>query len=44
MENEITTPKATTEEEEKLDFSLRPKVLGDFVGQVKLKEKLKIFF
>ena len=30
-------------EEEKLDFTLRPKTLDEFVGQEKLKENLRVF-
>lgn len=30
-------------DEIKLDVSLRPKSLGDFIGQKELKEKLSIF-
>lgn len=32
-----------TPEEEKIDFTLRPKTLDEFIGQNKLKENLKIF-
>lgn len=44
MDNEIITPKIINEEEEKFDYTLRPKVLSEFIGQTKLKEKLEIFF
>lgn len=42
MEERIVTP-VSCEEEEKIDYTLRPKTLAEFVGQEKLKENLKIF-
>ncbi len=44
MENEITTPEIMSPEEEKYDYTLRPKVLDEFIGQAKVKEKLCLFF
>lgn len=42
MREKILIPKVT-EEERGFDLTLRPKTLNEFVGQEKLKEKLKIF-
>ena len=44
MKEQITTPKIADAEEIKLDHTLRPKTLDEFVGQTKTKEKLAIFF
>ncbi len=44
MEERITTPVIKNEEERKFDYTLRPRILEEFVGQTKLKENLKIFF
>jgi Holliday junction DNA helicase RuvB len=44
MEERITIPTAKNEEEIRFDYTLRPRVLEEFVGQTKLKENLKIFF
>ncbi|MFH0948231.1 MAG: Holliday junction branch migration DNA helicase RuvB [Elusimicrobiota bacterium] len=35
--------RSATDEEEKIDYTLRPQSLDEFVGQEKLKENLKIF-
>ena len=42
LDNRLVGPDLT-DEEQSLDLNLRPKTLDDFVGQVKLKENLKIF-
>ena len=42
QEKRIIEPVAT-DEEEKIDYTLRPQSLDEFVGQEKLKENLKIF-
>lgn len=42
LDKRLISPDAA-EEEQSLDLNLRPKNLGDFVGQEKLKENLKIF-
>ncbi|MEW6555877.1 MAG: Holliday junction branch migration DNA helicase RuvB [Elusimicrobiota bacterium] len=42
MEKRIITP-VTTDEEDKIDYTLRPQTLDEFVGQERLKENLKIF-
>ncbi|MBA7514042.1 Holliday junction ATP-dependent DNA helicase RuvB [subsurface metagenome] len=44
MQEKITTPTIKNEEERKFDYTLRPRMLEEFVGQTKLKENLKIFF
>lgn len=44
MENEnITSPELVGLEEEKLENSLRPKVLKEYIGQDKVKESMKIY-
>ena len=40
-DNRITTPERT--EDDTLEASLRPKTLGDFVGQQQARENLKVF-
>ena len=42
IENRFITP-SFTEEDVKVEVGLRPKNLGDYIGQEKNKEKLKIF-
>lgn len=42
MKERILTAEITPEEE-KIDFTLRPKTLDEFIGQNKLKDNLKIF-
>src|SRR3989339_1097586 len=42
MEDRIITPIAV-EEEEKIDYTLRPQSLDEFIGQKKLKENLKVY-
>lgn len=42
IEKRIITP-VTADEEEKIDYTLRPQTLEEFIGQEKLKENLKIF-
>lgn len=44
MQEKITIPTIKNEEERKFDYTLRPRMLEEFVGQTKLKENLKIFF
>ena len=44
MQERITIPTIKNEEEKKFDYTLRPRMLEEFVGQAKLKENLKIFF
>src|SRR3989339_2204156 len=41
-EDRIITP-VVVEEEEKIDYTLRPQSLDEFIGQKKLKENLKIY-
>lgn len=44
MENEnITSPELESSEEERLETSLRPKVLKEYIGQDKVKESMKIY-
>lgn len=44
MENEnITSPELKGIEEEKLENSLRPKALNEYIGQEKVKESMKIY-
>lgn len=44
MENEnITSPELEGAEEEKLETSLRPQVLKEYIGQDKVKESMKIY-
>jgi len=44
MENKITTPNILPGEEHQYDYTLRPKSLDEFIGQSKVKEKLKVYF
>ncbi len=39
----MATPSATSPQEEALERALRPKLLGDYVGQTKAREQLAIF-
>ena len=42
MKNHLTTPKAKPEDR-RLDLTLRPKTLDEYIGQERIKENLKIF-
>jgi Holliday junction DNA helicase RuvB len=42
-ETNLLEPKAVSNEQEAFDYTLRPKQLGDFLGQTQLKENLGIF-
>src|SRR3989339_1919450 len=42
-EEKELTAKSATQEEEKLEVSLRPRDLNEFVGQEKLKQNLHVF-
>lgn len=42
-ETNLLEPKAVSNEQEAFDYTLRPKQLGDFLGQTQLKENLSIF-
>ena len=44
MENEnITSPELESSEEERLETSLRPKALKEYIGQDKVKENMKVY-
>ena len=43
MERRITTTDVVTEEEKKIEGSLRPQYLKDYIGQTKIKSILKVF-
>ena len=42
-ENKIISPELENMEEEKIEKSLRPKTLDEYIGQDKIKENLKIY-
>ena len=42
-ENKLTSPELENNEEERLENSLRPKVLSEYIGQTKVKENMKIY-
>ena len=42
MPERVTVPVVKNEEEKSFDYALRPKVLDEFIGQLKLKENLGI--
>ena len=41
-ENKIISPELEDVEEERLEKSLRPKILEEYIGQDKVKENLKV--
>ena len=43
FENRIVAPEFTSSEDNDIEFSLRPKVLGEYIGQDKVKENLSIY-
>ncbi len=43
FENRIVTPEFSSLEDNDIEFSLRPKVLGEYIGQDKVKENLSIY-
>ncbi len=43
MDNELLDTKVTTEEKELYEPALRPQTLGDFTGQVSVRENLQVF-
>ncbi len=43
FENRIVTPEFSSSEDNDIEFSLRPKVLGEYIGQDKVKENLSIY-
>ena len=43
MEKEVLTSPEVQDNEEKIEYSLRPKTLSEFIGQSQLKENLSIF-
>ena len=43
FENRIVAPEFTSYEDNDIEFSLRPKVLGEYIGQDKVKENLSIY-
>ena len=42
-ENNLTNPELENNNEERMENSLRPKVLDEYIGQVKVKENMKIY-
>jgi len=43
VEENILTPNLQDEQEEVIETSLRPKTLKEYIGQVKVKESIKIY-
>ena len=43
FENRIVAPEFTSSEDHDIEFSLRPKTLGEYIGQDKVKENLSIY-
>ncbi|MBQ2811929.1 MAG: Holliday junction branch migration DNA helicase RuvB, partial [Clostridia bacterium] len=43
FENRIVAPEYTSSEDNDIEFSLRPKTLGEYIGQDKVKENLSIY-
>lgn len=43
MDDNLLTPNLENEEEEYQEFSLRPKLLKEYIGQTKVKENMKIY-
>ena len=43
MEENLVVPNLMDKEEEKVENSLRPKCLDEYIGQEKIKESLKIY-
>ena len=42
-ENKIISPELENIEEERLEKSLRPKTLNEYIGQTKVKENMKVY-
>ena len=42
-EERLISPELTDDKEERLENSLRPKILKDYIGQIKVKENLKVY-
>ena len=42
-ENKIISPELEDAEEEKIEKSLRPKTLEEYIGQDKVKENMKVY-
>lgn len=42
-EEKIITPELNGTDEERLENSLRPKTLSEYIGQTKVKENMKIY-
>ena len=42
-ENDLISPKLENVEEEKIENTLRPKTLNEYLGQTKIKENMKIY-
>ena len=43
-ENKIITPEIVGLEEEKLEKTLRPQTLDEYIGQDKVKDNMKVLF
>ena len=43
FENRIVAPEFSSSEDNDIEFSLRPKTLGEYIGQDKVKENLSIY-
>lgn len=43
FESRLVTPEFSSEDEESMELSLRPRTLKDYIGQDKVKENLKIY-
>ena len=41
--NRIIRPELEDSQEEKMELSLRPKTLDEYIGQTKVKEQMKIY-
>lgn len=43
FENRMITPEFAPEQDDEIEYSLRPKTLGEYIGQEKVKENLSIY-
>lgn len=43
FENRMITPEYTADQDEDVEYSLRPKCLEEYIGQEKVKENLSIY-
>ena len=43
FENRIVAPEFSSAQDNELELSLRPKVLGEYIGQDKVKENLSVY-